>query len=306
MMTFRNILMVPLVSSAGPPPTLDDVVAFAEQHQAHLAVADVVPEVPALQRPFRLADRRSITDLAVAALRDELQSWMEPFQSRVPVSVSVDVGRRIEKVVERVQQGGHDMVLIAADDNVDHHTTVRRLLRACPRPVLVVQPGLRSLPVLVAVDPDDRLELNAHLLEIGRDHALYHGTELHVVHAWAPFEEAILLRSKFSPIGTNEFNQFAAQIEAVHQNALAELLEQAGIDAAQRHCFKGAPVDAVVDTAERIDAGLIVMGTAGRHGMEAILVGNTAERVLPRTKRSILVMRPPGFEPSGSQPLLTR
>lgn len=44
--------------------------------------------------------------------------------------------------------------------------------------------------------------------------------------------------------------------------------------------------NAVAQTAEQIDAGSIVMGSAGGRGVEAILIGNTTERVLPITSHS--------------------
>jgi len=53
------------------------------------------------------------------------------------------------------------------------------------------------------------------------------------------------------------------------------------------------PARAIVATAERIDADLIIMGTHGRTGLRRAFLGSVAERVLRETKRPVLTVRPP-------------
>jgi nucleotide-binding universal stress UspA family protein len=56
------------------------------------------------------------------------------------------------------------------------------------------------------------------------------------------------------------------------------------------------PARAIVDTADRVDAALIVMGTHGRHGLTRALLGSVTERVLRMTSRPILRVTPRLFE----------
>lgn len=51
------------------------------------------------------------------------------------------------------------------------------------------------------------------------------------------------------------------------------------------------PVDAILATAERIDAELIVMGTHGRSGVNRLMLGSVTENVLRRTERPVLTTR---------------
>lgn len=56
----------------------------------------------------------------------------------------------------------------------------------------------------------------------------------------------------------------------------------------ERVCRPGEPVDEIVGAAERLRANLIVMPTAGRHGVFEVLSGSTTDRVLRRAPCPVL------------------
>jgi nucleotide-binding universal stress UspA family protein len=53
----------------------------------------------------------------------------------------------------------------------------------------------------------------------------------------------------------------------------------------------GRPSDTLVDTAARVKASLIVLGTHGRSALEKLLLGSTAERVLRLSPVPVLTVR---------------
>ncbi|MDD2852115.1 MAG: universal stress protein [Desulfuromonadaceae bacterium] len=55
----------------------------------------------------------------------------------------------------------------------------------------------------------------------------------------------------------------------------------------------GIPYDEIIAAAERIDASLIVLGTHGRTGLDRILFGSTAERVVRSAACPVLTVRLP-------------
>lgn len=55
----------------------------------------------------------------------------------------------------------------------------------------------------------------------------------------------------------------------------------------------GIPYDEIINTATRIDASLIVLGTHGRTGLDHILFGSTAERVVRSASCPVLTVRHP-------------
>jgi universal stress protein A len=55
----------------------------------------------------------------------------------------------------------------------------------------------------------------------------------------------------------------------------------------------GIPYEEITATAEKIDASLIVIGTHGRTGLDRILFGSTAERVVRSASCPVLTVRLP-------------
>jgi nucleotide-binding universal stress UspA family protein len=51
------------------------------------------------------------------------------------------------------------------------------------------------------------------------------------------------------------------------------------------------PVDAIVETARRVRADLIVMGTRGRSGLQHVLLGSVAERTVRAASCPVLTLR---------------
>jgi nucleotide-binding universal stress UspA family protein len=72
--------------------------------------------------------------------------------------------------------------------------------------------------------------------------------------------------------------------------ARAEQLRQSGIKTSWR-VQSGAPFEEIVRTAEEERAGMIVMGTHGRSGLNHMLLGSVAERVIRLAPCPVLTVR---------------
>ena len=57
------------------------------------------------------------------------------------------------------------------------------------------------------------------------------------------------------------------------------------------HAVVGAAFQKILETADKVNADLIVMGTHGRTGLDHVIVGSTAERVVRRSKIPVLTVR---------------
>jgi nucleotide-binding universal stress UspA family protein len=51
------------------------------------------------------------------------------------------------------------------------------------------------------------------------------------------------------------------------------------------------PVDSILEESDRLEAGLVIMGTHGRHGARRLMLGSVAERVLRQSRIPVLVVR---------------
>ena len=108
------------------------------------------------------------------------------------------------------------------------------------------------------------------------------GSQLHVVHAW---------HSVPSP----HYKSFIhAQLHKAAEELLATQvarIEGARGEAAEAHLEEGRTVDAVLGSAEKMGAGLIVMGSRGHGPVGRIVMGSVSEGVIRHSHCPVLVMR---------------
>ncbi len=149
------------------------------------------------------------------------------------------------------------------------------VLRDAKTPVLFVkrpQPGAikRVLAAVnIAATDAPHQGLTDLVIAEGHDVATTLGAELHVVNAYYDSKNFI------------------------HPPDLAK---RVGLPRAQCHVGDGAPEAVIAATAEKIAADLVIIGSVGRKGMAAAVVGNTAERILDSVDADILTV----FRPSAA------
>lgn len=194
-----------------------------------------------------------------------------------------------------------DLLVVAARggaasgfDPVSQH-----LFRKCAVPVWAVYPGTGGFPrrALAAVYPgpsqSEERRLALRVLDLARRIAGAGPLELHVATAWSvPGEE--LLRPRLGEASAK------AYVDSLRENArrdMEELVAEAGVNAAaaELHFPKGDPAFVIPALAEKLNADLILLGSAGRTGLAGLLIGSTAEAIISRVARSVLVVKPPGF-----------
>jgi nucleotide-binding universal stress UspA family protein len=154
----------------------------------------------------------------------------------------------------------------------------------------------RHRRVLVAIDsgsyvPKRKDALAAKLLETAAWFAEKHEGELHVMHAWVPYGERMMLGAGVTDAEARRF--LLGQREEVREDlerALAPFRSR--IAPAGVHLVKGDPRVVIADFATRHGIDLLVVGTVARSGVAGRIVGNTAEAVLRQLPCSMLVVKP--------------
>jgi nucleotide-binding universal stress UspA family protein len=268
---------------------------------AELTLTDVIEDMPAAARRY-VPRGWDIPKL----VRAEKQAHLERTAARVcRLGVEPEIvmlsGSPVKALVREVARSRHDLLAADASDSGRREsigTTALGLVRECPCPVLLARPSHRRRRprVLVAVNAaplgmKGADMVNRTLLETALWLAECQGGELHVLHVWSPYGERAMLRGGLNP---TEMHQFVAGMreQARHdlEPSLAPFREH--ISRGHIHFQKGDPRKAIARfaIAHRID--LLVIGTAGRKGLMARVIGNTAEAVLARIPCSMLVVRP--------------
>jgi nucleotide-binding universal stress UspA family protein len=118
-----------------------------------------------------------------------------------------------------------------------------------------------------------------------------HGGELTLVHA-AFFD-------------TEEFGIAPEQLEkriALGRRLCTAAVESVGVDPgvpARSIICEGEPPEVLLDTADSIDADLIVLGTYGRRGLRRMLMGSVTAQVISKARDDVLVVHRPCQECRG-------
>lgn len=113
------------------------------------------------------------------------------------------------------------------------------------------------------------------------------GAKLHVLHVINELDEHQRVM-----IPREAFLVLEKEIEIQAVKELKKFCEEKteGLTTAT-YAVVGAPFRKILEMGEKISAGLIVMGTHGRTGVELVVVGSTAERVVRRSKIPVLTVR---------------
>ena len=116
--------------------------------------------------------------------------------------------------------------------------------------------------------------------------AVWLDAELHAVHV-SHIPPAMLAVLAGVPTAPSEFNE--AQRDAVWRR-VGPVLDQGGARVT-RVDLEGYPADALVEYAEDVDAGLIVVGSRGRGNLASLVLGSTSHRVVNHATCDVLVAK---------------
>ena len=176
-------------------------------------------------------------------------------------------------------------------ETIIHTSSDWQLLRECPAPLLIVAAGKwpRTKRVRASLDLSTRIpakkKLNEKILEEALELAELMETSVDIICAI----EIPTLLSDLDLVDARSYVADAREAMAPNIKALAKKFNLSEEDF---HVKRG-PVDKVIasEAASR-RAQIVVMGTVGRKGVKARLLGNTAERVLRHLKTDVLALKP--------------
>ena len=127
-----------------------------------------------------------------------------------------------------------------------------------------------ALAARAATDLSSATEAKLHVVHVGRS------LSAHALPADIPKEDYSFL--------------FARDAEALLEEQSATI-EHAGGTIAQAHLRFGRPEDEILDLAEEVGAGMIVMGSRGVGPVERLVMGSVSEEVLHHAPCPVLLMR---------------
>ncbi|UTW03668.1 universal stress protein [Amphritea atlantica] len=161
-----------------------------------------------------------------------------------------------------------------------------QILRELPCPVLLVkrdqlwQDGVVMVAVNALAEDRHQLQLNDDLLKVAAQIALATGSAL-----------AAAVACPSAMMGGEPQMQSEQLIQARARQAAEAQLNRLQLQAQTLAVGEGPPEYWIPEVAGQLAARLVVIGTRARGGIQGLLIGNTAERILPRLDCDILVLR---------------
>lgn len=136
--------------------------------------------------------------------------------------------------------------------------------------------------------PHDASAPATHALRVAADLASANGGSLLVVRAIAPFVP-------FDDLGSPEGTGWIPPVDVVgaESASLERLVTKSlpkGAPRAECRVVVGSPYQVIIDAAAEVDS--IVMATHGRTGLEHLLIGSVAEKVVRHSPVPVLTIRP--------------
>lgn len=200
------------------------------------------------------------------------------------------MGRPVEEIVNLSEELGAGLVIVGSKG----HSGMERLVlgsvsegvvRYAPCSVFVVRKeGLEAFPAKILLATDGSEE-SWHAVVVAAEFSGKLDSELHVVHVGHEV-----------PVPHFE-SEVQTQFEEQAQETLAgevQRTEKAGGKVAQTHLRMGPSAEEIVNLAEELGVGAVVVGSRGFGTLKRVLMGSVSESVVRHAHCSVLVVRREG------------
>lgn len=209
--------------------------------------------------------------------------------------------RPFEAIISQVIDNHFDIVIKGTHQHDKFKSVVFtptdwHILRKCPCPVLLVkdhewpEQGKVLAALNVGSDESEHVSLNKRITGQAKNIAQIINAEVHLVNSYpgTPVNIAI----EIPEFDASEYNN---AMKAHHEAAMLEHAKDFAISSDNTYVEEGLPETVIEQTALKIDAELVILGTIGRTGISAALIGNTAEHVIDKLNCDVLALKPEGY-----------
>ncbi|WP_133406783.1 universal stress protein UspE [Parashewanella tropica] len=237
---------------------------------------------------------------------EQRRAWLNDLIDTYPtdgIEISKEViwhNRPFESIIELAIEGDFDVIIKGTHEHdklksVIFTPTDWHLMRKAPEPVLLVKEqnwfsGGKIICAINLEEDDSHRHLTHSIIEHAQFIANQFNAEVHLVNAYpgTPVNIAIELPD-FDMVNYNE------SMKEQHAEALSKVAQQFNIPNEHCHVLEGLPEDVIPELTEELCAELVILGTIGRTGISAALIGNTAEHVIDNINCDLLALKPDGF-----------
>lgn len=303
MSIYNNVLVV-LDPTTEQQKALDRALELSRKQGGKLTAFLSVYEFSYEMTTMLSGDEREAMKQAVIKDREIWVSGLLQQAQAQGLEISIQVvwhNRPFEAVVKAVLEHHFDLVIKGTHDHdvlksMIFTPTDWHILRKCPCPVLLVKehawPAQGNIIAAVNAGSEQQhhKSLNNRVIDKAKQMAAMLNARVHLVNAYpgTPVNIAIEI-PEFNP---QEYN---STMQRHHKDAVKQLAAEHQIPAEQCHVLEGMPEDVIPKLARQLDAEMVLIGTIGRTGLSAAIIGNTAEHVIDRLDCDVLALKPANF-----------
>ncbi|QIZ76590.1 universal stress protein UspE [Ferrimonas lipolytica] len=248
-------------------------------------------------------DRETLRD----GIIDQRQRWLEQLAAPLRekgLNVLTKLcwhNRPFESIIQHALTAKCDMIVKSTHvhaklKSVIFTPTDWSLMRKAPMPVLLVKEhdwssqGAILVAVNVAAEDEDHRSLNDKLIKRAQSLVQFNDAPIHLVNGYpgTPVNIAIELPD----FDAHAYNN---SLRTHHEERIYELGAHYQLGKDRCHVLEGMPEDVIPDLAKEMNASIVIIGTIGRSGLSAALIGNTAEHVIDQIDCDLLTEKPASF-----------
>jgi universal stress protein E len=249
-------------------------------------------------------ERENMRQAVIDDRTDWLVNLVSDQFSTQEVSIDVKIvwhNRPYESIIYEVIDKGYDLIVKGTQPHdslksVIFTPTDWHIMRKAPVPVLLVKEhdwptgGQIVAAVNVGVDVKEHISLNEEITKQALHFAKLLSANVHLVNSYPGTPANIVIEiPEFDPTSYDE------SAKQHHQECMQRHSNKHHISKENCHVHIGLPEDVIPKYATQLDAELVVLGTIGRLGISAALIGNTAEHVIDKLNCDVLAIKPEGF-----------
>jgi len=289
-----NQILVPTDFSENAELALEYAIALAKQCSAklHLLHTPVVPTYLLMDLSYSPGPE------AVTRILNDAQEALDR-QSQTINAAGVEhftvirEGTVHEVIRDYAEEHDVDLVVVGTHgrsgiSKLMYGSVTERVLKTVHTPIIVVPPKGGRVPSSIVIAYDFS-EPAKHAAEVARAiHGVCHGS-LHLVHSYLD------VWGEYTDRGAVVGEAAEKRREALHLGLEGMLKDDAkelfSIDsqAIQTHLVTGDPEEGILKVADEVGATLICAGTTGKSGIERLLIGSVARRLLHDSEIPLLL-----------------
>ena len=201
-------------------------------------------------------------------------------------------------LINHIHEENYDLVVKTAHTHPKLSKLIMKpmdwhLMREVSEPILLVKEGVKNrkkniMGAIKIQTNGDHHDLNHKILDVIQQLSQMGSDVTHLVNV---FPWPIVNVSQFKHLFDD--SDYFHRAQKSHKKAMDEYLEQYDFEEDNIHVIEGLdPEEIIPDITIVTKVDLLVMGSVGRDGFSAAMIGNTAEKILDELDCDVLVLKP--------------